>query len=559
MEARRKPFPHPPLPATRALRLIKDLEFHADDSRLSCTLESFDLDTCPPYAALSYTWGPPMVGTSEEDGYNDPHHCELKTKSVNGSAVLRIGKNLFEGLSQICQSELMGSIYGVAQEVIVWLGKDMMDFSDFASFHTDAITSTYLDDDESHDILARVHLAAPIFKPTSDEVSMEKWASYRKFYERRRWFIRAWVVQEVVLAREIEVLCGNGRLPWQSMVALATGVRSSSIAMQADNLRSSRQDRGIGDEVTRLGLLRELCGGDGPYQACTNEDEPGLKEYLAETYGATSPCAIRFAFLRHVISIIRPLGASNPRDKIYTAIGIVDKFDLEKSNPMVVPRYDVSTEMVYERVTRLLLAKLPWLSVLSMVEDKSCRVIAHLPSWVPDFSTLLADTSFKLSNLSDSRPQNASHGSPFGSSWSVRDSVLSLMGGCHDTVAYVGLPLSRPLSKMYSLIEAQTLMILESFEDALRLCLILQPTYVNGQGRMQALWRTLIADNGSRPVEFGQSFVGAVLAAMSLSAEFSMLQTIVDRIMHHLVGFQKSETIGGDTLVTPAQAEASCK
>ncbi|PSR76486.1 heterokaryon incompatibility protein-domain-containing protein, partial [Coniella lustricola] len=50
---------------------------------IQCTLESFDIEKCPPYVAVSYTWGPPDV-------------CE--TVMVNGSP-LRVRENLHAVLS----------------------------------------------------------------------------------------------------------------------------------------------------------------------------------------------------------------------------------------------------------------------------------------------------------------------------------------------------------------------------------------------------------------------------------------------------------------------------
>jgi hypothetical protein len=36
-------------------------------------------------------------------------------------------------------------------------------------------------------------------------------------FARRAWFTRIWIVQEIVLAKQIEVICGNSRIRWDSL------------------------------------------------------------------------------------------------------------------------------------------------------------------------------------------------------------------------------------------------------------------------------------------------------------------------------------------------------
>jgi len=53
-------FQHKPLQsATSQIRLLRLLNEH-DTTQPSYVLDSFDIDQCPVYEALSYTWGPPL-------------------------------------------------------------------------------------------------------------------------------------------------------------------------------------------------------------------------------------------------------------------------------------------------------------------------------------------------------------------------------------------------------------------------------------------------------------------------------------------------------------------
>jgi hypothetical protein len=48
-----------------------------------------------------------------------------------------------------------------------------------------------------------------------------QWSILLKFFRWRR-FSRLWILQEVALARELEVLCGCSTLDWESIVSCAT-------------------------------------------------------------------------------------------------------------------------------------------------------------------------------------------------------------------------------------------------------------------------------------------------------------------------------------------------
>jgi hypothetical protein len=45
--------------AHRQIRLLRLLSLEQTDDLIECEFHCFDLDSCPPYAALSYVWGEP--------------------------------------------------------------------------------------------------------------------------------------------------------------------------------------------------------------------------------------------------------------------------------------------------------------------------------------------------------------------------------------------------------------------------------------------------------------------------------------------------------------------
>ena len=378
---------------------------------------------------------------------------------------------------------------------------------------------------------------------------------FSRSYEKRRWFNRAWVFQETHLAQQVDVLCGDGRLSWESMVAFGIGLRRSVRGLWLQVFRDAACNWVVGDEAVRFGFLRDI-----PYQdsEVKHESDPSLKQAIAEIFGVSTPRGRRHALLLHIINHIRPLEASDPRDKVYAAIGVVNRIEPDGYGSVIDPRYDLTVAEVYERATLLFLEQLPWLAILSAVEDRSTRKIADLPSWIPDFSSRHADNSLRRLVCGDPMPHYASFGQPLGSCWSVKASILSLRGGCLDKVTHLGLPVIRPLSKLVDPLDAVNMNTLETLEDALSACLTLESTYINGQGPVQALWRTLVVDQGSKPVEFGVHFSASVLWHLSIGMGSSIPQTVdaSKRLMSHLPDFENSGRVGGDFLVTPSQALA---
>lgn len=584
MEGRQNQFQHNPLHTARALRLIKDIRFDAQGSKLSCAVETFDIDTLPSYLCLSYTWGAALVG-NEDDGSKEVANAktwELNIMNKEDDGILYIQQNLFEGLCQISKSisadstqyvwadavcidqdnlserssqvAMMDSIFSSAEKVVVWLGSDMKDFSTFASFHSEAVASGYRTGKESDFIIHRVDLDAPIFMGFG--VTEEQWISYSNFVEKRRWFKRAWVVQEIALARRVEIFCGDQNLSWDNLVAFSFGICYSDIASYLQTLKNTGDDRAVGDDIWRLGLIRELYKHGGPEQG-SPDDDVSMREAL-KIYGATTPGVRRYAFVRFLLSFLRPFDSSDPRDKIYSAIGIINKFLPEGLSPFISPRYDVEVENVYESAATFLLEHLPDLSILSMVEDRSRRKICSLPSWVPDFSSRQAEQSLQAQSI---EPYDTSAGLSFSRSWSVDNSVLTVRGATLDTVAELGLSLAATPLQPHESSDQLLLWHLKTLDDALRLCLMLDVNYISGQGRIQALWRTLIADAHLLPVDHGRYFCSSILNGLGEAkvSDLEELKDIAESLTKRLAIFADSQLPEGDILITLDHVEQYVK
>lgn len=243
---------------------------------IRCTSKHFLTSQCPRYAAVSYTWGDPSV-TRQIWLNNKPflvrqNLWDLMHQFRNDKTALILW------IDAICinqdnvrernhQVDLMSSIYKNAQCVLVWLGI-ARDDSDLAIaylkriqqgpvFSCDSFKDTEESGSESEsesgsctwnrpqrhkcEIVKECVVALNIQASSADAQERGKIAVV-KLLEREYWQ-RAWIIQEILLARHIHVCCGECVVQW--------GTFQSFILNQKPQLiREHMHPRGS----------RELCG-----------------------------------------------------------------------------------------------------------------------------------------------------------------------------------------------------------------------------------------------------------------------------------------------------------
>jgi hypothetical protein len=243
---------------------------------LEAELVPFEIASAPEYAGVSYRW----------DTSSTP-----ETIVVNGMA-LSVPPNVTALLRQIrkgghaqpsliwidciCinqndtrernhQVSMMRAIYSSAKIVLVWLGtadggSDLaMDFMhQFASY----------DDEEAHDRQAR--LSAFLSDSSFDQVISGVDALFRRSY-----WGRIWIIQEVVLARDLSIMCGPKTLEWDVLQNFLTESEDYFYGLQlpeSDAYRVVRAKAFFEDEPTRLSQgipISELIEDFGHHE-CSN-------------------------------------------------------------------------------------------------------------------------------------------------------------------------------------------------------------------------------------------------------------------------------------------------
>jgi len=180
---------------------------------------------------LSYTWG---KATLNEDCVEDNGPGSSQTITVNGAPFV-ITENLFDGLRELreeihdylwvdalcidqtndseraAQVTLMGDIYSLANRVIVWFGKELPEVeavSWLSEHYINAIEAGISNDD----MLRYLRLSINKWS--------DLWQAHSRFHRRYRWFHRAWVLQEIVLASSFVLRCGSKTLILDNLFGL---------------------------------------------------------------------------------------------------------------------------------------------------------------------------------------------------------------------------------------------------------------------------------------------------------------------------------------------------
>ncbi|KAI1350106.1 heterokaryon incompatibility protein-domain-containing protein [Xylaria sp. FL0043] len=192
------------------------------DSKIHVKLGNTRLAACPPYEALSYTWGDAAqtatiqisddVDGSETIAHNVTANCFLALRRLRRPDERRalwidaICINQSSTAERNHQLGLMAAIYAKASQVVVYLG-DGDDESDAAM---DIIANILGPPDYKQTWFSRHYGFTGVnFLTTSPDNCVA--ALFQ-----RPWFSRIWVLQEIANARSATVYCGGKELPWES-------------------------------------------------------------------------------------------------------------------------------------------------------------------------------------------------------------------------------------------------------------------------------------------------------------------------------------------------------
>lgn len=417
-----------PITQDKEIRLLA-LEPGAAGDELKCHLINVQLSWRTTYEALSYCWGDPTVTrqlncsgqivdvtTSLHDALSDLRHPTCKRLLWVDALCI----NQADNDEKSKQIRLMGEIYSQARQVLIYLGR---------SDHSveGALESISLLDKKFRPLYfkgpfllknmgpARGVLIDTLLrkKPFSeDEID---WDRILRLLS-RPWFQRTWVVQEAVLSKRAQVICGDQSIPWFTLVRVMAGMviygqaggkipgfgsfaRTMECMMA---IQSARMSANINNVLLLPQRLRSSFFGGPPIHG---DRGPSLLELVLKS---------------------RIFACTDPRDRIFAMLGMTSQ---DTTSKYLTANYLASPGDVFRNFVLWEIYHNHSLQVLSTSSNRT-KGQHTSPSWVPHFDSL--DLHENLTGF------DASAGLPIQARTSNGDTVLHLNGRIIDTIHTVG-------------------------------------------------------------------------------------------------------------------------
>jgi hypothetical protein len=377
----------------RLMRFIDNgSEGQGSEPTLALELQRKSRDHDIHYAALSYTWGD-MQDVVEilVNGHPFPigrnlYYClrELQAQSV-GSWLWADGIciNQSDMEEKQAQVRVMDEIYGNAKLVYSWLGlgskatdQAMAWIAKIGSrapnVHSRDIWHQDVPNDEirdylkarsprrldEHDLPGASEFACLLYDMLNDEQARARDVveGIRDILQRDYWH-RIWIIQEIALAQEISIMCGQKSVLFNDFDRAFCAIRycvNNDLYRVHQEYRSNQIIPGISYDIKSITMRRQR----------TSEQDIFIQDILFD------PSSV----------LDRPhYSASDPRDFAFGLMGVLNS----ESRGMLTVDYGQTVEQVFTILTRAMLAEPIGFFKLDWCVPKEAETA--MPSWVPDW------------------------------------------------------------------------------------------------------------------------------------------------------------------------------
>jgi hypothetical protein len=334
-------------PTKLEIRVLAILPSLTKLSTIKCKLIKVDLDLLDEasfafYEALSYTWGDATI--TESITLNG--HAFQVTRNL--AAVLRRlrgrTRKRYLWVDAICinQTDMperksqvmkMKMIYEKSIQLLVWLGEE----AEGSGAAMDLIEK--MTDADTPDEWVRTSLERP--------EDLWQWQALVHLFARPYWR-RVWIRQEVAVATEVYVLCGDRTNKWTTLVMACEILYQHEV--EFDSI------------VAQISLYSS-----GYHQAIFIDT---IREYIKDTGSAG---------FQNMLFHNRACESTDPRDRVYAVLGIVNDDEIKG----LEPDYSMQKEEVFRAAVESVIQNTRSLYLLSACQDPERE--SGLPSWVPNF------------------------------------------------------------------------------------------------------------------------------------------------------------------------------
>lgn len=372
-------FRHSPLPDAGTYIRLLEVQTVVDAKLIECRLTVWPIESAPDYHAVSYTWGNPAetsVIKIDEEPLVVRQNCEYVLRQAS-----ELGRCRYHWVDAICinqddnsekshQVQMMGSIFGRASCVLACVGAHSDDSELLLrTLGKCAYSFTLPTRSNPHDALtwsrsSRWRVRKWMYSVSSSE--MQKLLKALMTFMERPFFSRVWIMQELYLATNVDVCCGDIRsaiqtlygfclliTEWQSpfyislRISLASAVPVNLYTVRMIVFECGRWlDKHIYPLVDHIWLLRRLR--PQGYKDCP---EPRLVRSHNDRWITRASSAEHKPMpLLEAIMGMKDLLCSEAKDKVYAVLSLVDWSGLER----IRPDYSKSTFDVAVEVLRTL-------------------------------------------------------------------------------------------------------------------------------------------------------------------------------------------------------------
>ena len=336
------------------------------------TLETVTLtkEHTPQYEALSYAWGSKekskaisvkaritegskslsLLGRSRQRRLEARNHRTIYVTEDLATALPHLRKENMPRvfwIDAICvnqqdiaerghQVKRMAAVFSMASRVIVWLGPESQN-STLALRGIDRLGSQLRVDWATRYIT--LVSAGEIITRFVDPFDDGTWKSVGDLLN-RPWFDRLWIWQEVRLAREAYLLCGNEGVPWESVRKVILHLQQSTYVPE------------------RIVHLVHRCFRISGYRGHEYSD------------------------LKGVLSSARSASCSDPRDKIFAVLSLAH----ESQTRGIDVDYSKPAEAIFRDLVLHFTSNLQTLDILRHCELRDDTGGMKLPTWVPNWT-----------------------------------------------------------------------------------------------------------------------------------------------------------------------------
>ena len=350
-------------PLNTEIREIRVVDLHPGEfsDEIICDIRHVSLDNDPVYQALSYTWGSLNdSATIQLNGFTFSITRNLESAIRHLRPRSKKARNPPLWIDSICinqadiaernaQVQYMANIYKKAPSVCAWLGEEEDDSSlamEFLSTAEKLVFTGKTSPGEDRGKRAELWVCEVLHDPQCG-----KTIDALKKLSKREYWSRLWICQELASSERMTIFrCGNhviSRIAWLVLIQATH-----------DALQNPRRPSNF-------------------YEWLLPTIYPWVMEYqrrgtVSSIFDFSAP---------EVVEYHRDLLSTDPRDKIYGLVGLIDAF---RETAYTID-YGLSVEEVYRHFCELIVSEYGSLNIICATDVQDAE--HGLPSWCPDWST----------------------------------------------------------------------------------------------------------------------------------------------------------------------------